>query len=444
MRLGRPLRSGRIDLVMRRRSHSWGLVFRFILVAWLATGALLRTWAGEIFTEPFTPTPIAIHLTDLPKPFATPSVSYPPPVVPPPGRPSLRLPAGFQVSVFARDLEEPRWLALTPEGGVLVAESSAGRIRLFEGLREDGSAERGSVFATPENGLHLPFGMVFSEGRFFVANTDSILSFSYQRGQRRLGGKGERIASLPGGGHWTRTLALSPDARWLYVTIGSRSNADEEPAPRASIVRIPLPKGKAESFATGLRNPVGLAFEPKTGILYTVVNERDRLGDDLVPDYFTHVRQGTFYGWPYAYLSPHFFDPRLLIHHHVQKPNLVDTTRTPDVLFQSHSAPLGLAFPSGKPLFPERYLHGAFVAFHGSWNRSEPTGYKIVFVPFGDDHRPQGFYEDFLTGFLSEREHPTTWGRPVGLLFLPDGSLLFADDANGMIYRVTYEEDSDG
>ncbi|MDD4932398.1 MAG: PQQ-dependent sugar dehydrogenase [Methylacidiphilaceae bacterium] len=416
---------------------------RFTLAAWLATGALPTAWGREIFTEAFTPTPIAINLADLPKPFATPSATYRPPVVPPPGQPSLRLPAGFRVSVFARDLEEPRWLALTPEGGVLVAESYANRIRLFEGLREDGSAERGSVFAAPENGLNLPFGMAFSEGRFFVANTDAILAFSYQRGQRRLGGRGERLASLPGGGHWSRSLALSPDARWLYVTVGSRSNANEEPAPRASIVRIPLPKGKTESFASGLRNPVGLAFDPKTGILYTVVNERDQLGDDLVPDYLTHVRQGAFYGWPYAYLSSHLFDPRLLIHHHVQKPNLVDTTRTPDVLFQSHSAPLGLAFPSGKPQFPERYLHGAFVAFHGSWNRSEPTGYKIVFIPFGDDQRPQGFYEDFLTGFLSEREHPTTWGRPVGLLFLPDGSLLFSDDANGMIYRVTYEKDPD-
>ncbi|WP_155996561.1 sorbosone dehydrogenase family protein [Verrucomicrobium sp. 3C] len=423
--------------------HSENRFSRFALAVWLATGAILPSWAGEIFTEPFTPTPIAIKLADLPKPFATPSVTCQPPVVPPPGQPSLRLPVGFQVSVFARDLEEPRWLALTPEGGVLVAESSANRIRLFVGLREDGSAERGSVFAASANGLNLPFGMVFSEGRFFVANTDAILAFSYQRGQRRLGGKGERIASLPGRGHWSRSLALSPDARWLYVAIGSRGNADEEPAPRGSIVRIPLPKGKAESFASGLRNPVGLAFEPKTGILYAVVNERDELGDDLVPDYFTHVRQGAFYGWPYAYLSPHLFDPRLLVHHHVQKPNLVDTTRTPDVLFQSHSAPLGLAFPSGKPQFPERYLHGAFVAFHGSWNRSEPTGYKIVFVPFGDDHRPQGFYEDFLAGFLSEGEHPKTWGRPVGLLFLPDGSLLFSDDANGMIYRVTYEKDSD-
>ncbi|QSR84572.1 sorbosone dehydrogenase family protein [Methylacidimicrobium sp. B4] len=417
---------------------------------WLFTAAVclsipvaLPARATEIFTEAFTPTPISINLADLPKPFSTPSASYEPPVVPPPAQPSLRLPAGFQVSVFARDLEEPRWLALTPEGGILVTESAAGRIRLLEGLREDGSAERGSVFATPENGLNLPFGMAFAQGRFFVANTDAILAFSYQRGQRRLGGRGERIAPLPGGGHWTRALALSPDERRLYVSIGSRTNADVEPAPRASIVRIPLPKGKVEPFASGLRNPVGLAFEPNTGILYTVVNERDQLGDDLVPDYLARVRQGDFFGWPYAYLSPHLLDPRLLVHHHVQKPNLVDTTRTPDVLFQAHSAPLGLAFPSGRPQFPERYLHGAFVALHGSWNRSEPTGYKIVFVPFGNDHRPQGFYEDFLTGFLSEGEHPKTWGRPVGLLFLPDGSLLFSDDANGFLYRITYERDAE-
>ncbi|VVM04524.1 hypothetical protein MAMC_00082 [Methylacidimicrobium cyclopophantes] len=422
--------------------RSWSPISFFFFTALLTIPVISPARAGEIFPEAFTPTPISISLSDLPKPFATPSATYNPPIVPPPRRPSLRLPAGFQVSVFARDLEEPRWLALTPDGAVLVAESEAGRIRLFEGLREDGSAERGSVFATPENGLNLPFGMVFSQNRFYVANTDAILAFSYQRGQRRLGGRGERIVSLPAGGHWSRTLALSPDERWLYVAIGSRGNADVEPAPRASLVRIPLPKGKSEIFASGLRNPVGLAFEPSTGTLYTVVNERDLLGDDLVPDYLTRVRQGEFFGWPYAYLSPHLLDPRLLVHHHVQKPNLVETTRTPDVLFQSHSAPLGLAFPSGKPQFPERYLHGAFVAFHGSWNRSEPTGYKIVFVPFGEDHRPQGFYEDFLTGFLSEGEHPKTWGRPVGLLFLPDGSLLFSDDANGILYRISYEKDA--
>ncbi|MGD9895851.1 MAG: sorbosone dehydrogenase family protein [Candidatus Methylacidiphilaceae bacterium] len=425
------------------RLRIWILFAPLAAGAWLTIGAVFSARAGAIFTETFTPTPISITLNDLPKPFATPSATYRPPVIPPPGQPSLRLPAGFKVSVFARDLEEPRWLALTPEGEVLVTESYAGRIRLFEGLREDGSAERGSVFATPENGLDLPFGMAFSQGRFFVANTNGILSFSYQRGQRRLAGRGERIASLPDGGHWSRTLAISPDGRWLYVAIGSRGNAEVEPALRASIVRLLLPKGKLEPFASGLRNPVGLAFEPNAGALYTVVNERDQLGDDLVPDYLTRVRQGEFFGWPYAYLSPHLFDPRLLVRHHVQKPNLVDTTRSPDVLFQSHSAPLGLAFPSGKPQFPERYLHGAFVAFHGSWNRSEPTGYKIVFVPFGKDHRPEGFYEDFLTGFLSEREYPTTWGRPVGLLFLPDGSLLFSDDANGTLYRITYENETD-
>ncbi|CAB4243023.1 Sorbosone dehydrogenase [Methylacidimicrobium sp. AP8] len=419
--------------------------FRSLFSAALALpiAAVLSARAAEIFTEPFTPTPISIRLADLPKPFATPSAAYEPPIVPPPRRPSLRLPAGFQVSVFARDLEGPRWLALTPEGGVLVAESDAGRIRLFEGPGEDGGAEHSSVFATPENGLHLPFGMVFVGDRFLVANTDSILSFPYRRGQRRLGGRGERIASFPGGGHWTRALALSPDERWLYVSIGSRSNVDVEPPPRASVMRIPLPKGKPELFASGLRNPVGLAFEPNTGTLYTVVNERDELGDDLVPDYLTRIRQGDFFGWPYAYLSPRLLDPRLLVHHRVQKPNLVDTTRTPDVLFQAHSAPLGLAFPSGKAQFPERYLHGAFVALHGSWNRSAPTGYKIVFVPFGQNYRPLGFYEDFLTGFLTEGEHPKTWGRPVGLLFLPDGSLLFSDDANGVIYRITYEKDAD-
>lgn len=193
-----------------------------------------------------------------------------------------------------------------------------------------------------------------------------------------------------------------------------------------------------QTFAFGLRNPVGLDFHPKTGELYATVNERDKLGDDLVPDYLTRVQKGEFYGWPYAYLTPNKLDPR-----HVQKgkskrPDLAARTQTPDVLFQAHSAALGLQFYDGQT-FPEKYRNGAFVAFRGSWNRDRGTGYKIVFVPFNANNRPQGYYEDFLTGFLLNPAGPTTWGRPVGLLVLPDGSLLFTEEANNRIYRIQYQ-----
>jgi glucose/arabinose dehydrogenase len=190
-------------------------------------------------------------------------------------------------------------------------------------------------------------------------------------------------------------------------------------------------------FAFGLRNPVGLAFHPKTGALYATVNERDELGDDLVPDYLARLEEGEFYGWPYAYLSPKNLDPRLVENGRSLRPDLVARTKTPDVLFRSHSAALGLAFSTGMK-FPEKYRQGAFVAFRGSWNRDQGTGYKIVFVPFDADGRPQGWYEDFVTGFLLDPAVPTTWGRPVGVLAMPDGSLLFTEEANGWIYRVSF------
>jgi glucose/arabinose dehydrogenase len=192
-----------------------------------------------------------------------------------------------------------------------------------------------------------------------------------------------------------------------------------------------------QTFAYGLRNPVGLDFHPKTGELYATVNERDGIGDDLVPDYFTRIRSGEFYGWPYAYLAPNLIEPRQMSNGQSKRPDLVAKTQTPDVLFQAHSAALGLQFYDGQT-FPEKYRNGAFVAFRGSWNRNQGTGYKVVFVPFDTSGRPQGDYEDFLTGFLVNPSVPTTWGRPVGLLVLPDGSLLVTEEANNRIYRIQY------
>ena len=391
-------------------------------------------------TKPLSPQPIRISAGNLPQPFATDSASKPPQVIPPPQSPVLRVPAGFVVNVFADNLDAPRWLALTPTGDVLVTETRQNRIRLLRDANGDGVAEVRKNFARAENGLNIPFGMAFGGGSFFLGNTAEVRRFPYTKGQEKLTGTGQKIADLPGGGynqHWTRNVVMSPDGKKLYVSVGSQSNADSEPLPRASVQVMNLDGKNQQTFASGLRNPVGLDFHPKSGQLYTTVNERDGLGDDLVPDYLTRIRQGQFYGWPYAYFKPNLLDPRHVQNGRSDRPDLAAKTLMPDVLFTSHSAALGLQFYDGKT-FPEKYRNGAFVAFRGSWNRNAGTGYKIVFVPFNANWRPQGYYEDFLTGFLTDPSGPKTWGRPVGLLVLPDGSLLFTEEANNRIYRIQY------
>jgi glucose/arabinose dehydrogenase len=342
-------------------------------------------------------------------------------------------------------VDSARWLALSPDGEVLCATSRNEKIHLLEDRDGDGVAERQSVFLDKALGANLPFGMAFTKDHFFLGNTDAVLRYPYQRiadkaGKKYRLGKPERVATLPGQGyhqHWTRNVVVSPDGTKLYVSVGSASNASPEPLPRASVLQMNLDGSDRKVFAFGLRNPVGLAFHPKTGALYATVNERDELGDDLVPDYLARLEEGEFYGWPYAYLSPKNLDPRLVENGRSLRPDLVARTKTPDVLFRSHSAALGLAFSTGMK-FPEKYRQGAFVAFRGSWNRDQGTGYKIVFVPFDADGRPQGWYEDFVTGFLLDPAVPTTWGRPVGVLAMPDGSLLFTEEANGWIYRVSF------
>lgn len=393
-----------------------------------------------IQTTPLTPTPIQISLDRLPPPFATNSASKSPNVIPIPSNPTLKVPEGFTVNVFAEGLDRPRWLALTPSGEVLVTETQQNQIRRLHDTDGDGVADENAIFATAANGLDIPFGMAFAGGYFFLGNTASVLRFPYQPGQAQLTGVGEKIADLPGGGynqHWTRNVIPDPNGQRLYVSIGSESNVDSEPLPRASVQVMDLDGSNQQTFAAGLRNPVGLAFHPVSQELYTTVNERDGLGDDLVPDYLTRLQFGEFYGWPYAYLTPDRLDPRQVQNGRSTNPELAARTRTPDVLFQAHSAALGLQFYDGKT-FPERYHKGAFVAFRGSWNRNEGTGYKLVFVPFDAEHRPLGYYEEFLSGFLVDPAGPTTWGRPVGVLVLPDGSLLFTEEANGRIYRVQY------
>ncbi len=394
---------------------------------------------NEVQTETLSPAPIRISVADLPKPFASESASKSPNVVPIPDNPTLRVPAGFTVNVYAENLDRPRWLALTPSGDVLVTETRENQIRLLRDSNGDGVADINKIFASSQNGLNIPFGMTFAGNSFFLGNTDAVLQFPYTKGQQQITGRGRKIADLPGGGynqHWTRNVVAAPSGDKLYVSVGSQSNIDEEPLPRASVQVMNLDGSNQQTFASGLRNPIGLDFHPITNELYTTVNERDNIGDDLVPDYLTRIRQGEFYGWPYTYLTPNNIDPRQTQNGKSKRPDLAARTKTPDVLFQAHSAALGLQFYDGKT-FPEKYRNGAFVAFRGSWNRDRGTGYKIVFIPFNNG-RPQGYYEDFLTGFLLNPTEVTTWGRPVGLLTLPDGSLLVTEEGNNRIYRIQY------
>ena len=366
-------------------------------------------------------------------------------------------PEGFEVDAFGTDLDSPRWLYVLPNGDVLVAEArtlpksdrpaemqeglvaagsvgvSPNRITLLRDADGDGTAEVRETFL--EN-LNQPFGMALVGDELYVANTDGVVRFPYREGQTRIDAPGELILPLPAGGynnHWTRNIIASPDGQKLYVSVGSASNVGEygmdEEIRRANILEI-NPDGSGEKvFASGLRNPNGMDWAPETGALWTAVNERDGLGDDLVPDYITSVRDSGFYGWPYSYYGQNE-DPRRA----GERPDLVARAIVPDYALGSHTASLGLVFYDGGS-FPERYRGGAFVGQRGSWNRSEFSGYKVVFVPF-DGGQPSGAAEDFLTGFIADPESGEAYGRPVGLALLPDGSLLVADDAGNTVWRV--------
>jgi glucose/arabinose dehydrogenase len=310
---------------------------------------------------------------------------------------------------------------------------TANRIVLLRDADGDGVAEFRTVFL---EGLDRPFGMALLGDQFYVGATDGVFVFTYRPGQTQLEGSPRRVIELPAGGynnHWTRNVVLGPSGTRLYITVGSASNVGEygmaEEHRRACILETDLDGGNERVFASGLRNPVGLDWEPVSGVMWTAVNERDELGDELVPDYMTSVRDGGFYGWPYVYFGQHE-DPRLV----GQRPDLVAQSLTPDYELASHTASLGLLFYRGRS-FPERYRGGAFIGQHGSWNRSVLSGYKIAFVPFANG-RPAGVLEDFLTGFISAEDPNQVYGRPCGLHVLEDGSLLIADDAGDVIWRV--------
>ena len=400
----------------------------------------------------------AAAAAQLPAPNATPSAVKFPKVIDWPADKMPTAPDGFTVSLFADKLDSPRWMYQLPNGDVLVAESktepkplkdaeakpeqkegakkakaggkSANRITLFR-AGDGGKVER-HVFA---EGLKQPLGMALVGDALFVANTNAVVRFAYKAGQTKLDGAGMTVMDLSEGGynnHWTRNLLPNKDGTKLYVSVGSASNVAErgtaEELLRANILEVNLDGTGLRVFAAGLRNPVGMDWEPTTGTLWTAVNERDELGDELVPDYLTSVKDGAFYGWPYSY-SGNNEDPR----RKGERPDLVAKAVVPDVPLGSHTASLGLAFYRGEA-FPAKYRDGAFVGQHGSWNRSAFSGYKVVFVPF-QDGKPAGKPEDFLTGFIANKDD--VYGRPVGVTVLKDGSILVADDAANRIWRVT-------
>jgi glucose/arabinose dehydrogenase len=351
------------------------------------------------------------------------------------------VPDGFQIEEWvAEGLENPRYLLTAPNGDIFVTESKPGRIRVLRDTTGDGKPDLNEVFAKD---LDQPFGLAFypadNPEYLYVANTGAVVRFSYKSGDTKATGEPETITThsegghLTGGGHWTRDICFSKDGSKLFVSIGSKTNVDEDDLAieqhRARIFVMNPDGSKKAVYATGLRNPVGIAVDPATGDLWTSVNERDGLGDNLVPDYLTSVKPGAFYGWPYFYIGGNP-DPR---HQDDPHHDLAHTVTVPDVLVQSHSASLNLVFYTGDQ-FPDEHRNDIFAAFHGSWNREPRTGYKVVRVPL-EDGKSDGTYEDFVTGFTTPDGE--VWGRPVGLTVAKDGALLLSEDAHDTIWRVT-------
>jgi glucose/arabinose dehydrogenase len=383
---------------------------------------------------------------DLPAPYATKSVNNRNKIVDWPAGKMPVAPEGFTVSKFADSLDHPRWIYQGPNGDIFIAESnsphgtlekitgenkSADRITLLRDANHDGIIEIRTVFLKD---LNKPFGMLIIGNKFYVGNTDELVEFPYTPGSTSIAAKGKKIVSLPGGPrHWTRNIIANKQGTKIYVAIGSSTdhaeNGIDKEQRRAMILEV-NPDGSGEKvYASGLRNPVGMDWAPGTNTLWTSVNERDELGDNLVPDYLTSVKEGGFYGWPYSYWGQHK-DPRVK----EEKPDLVNKAIVPDVPLDNHSASLGLAFYT-KDNFPAKYRDGAFIGQHGSWNKSRLSGYKVVFVPFKNG-RPSGKVEDFLTGFIADESKSEVYGRPVGVTVIQDGSLLVADDGSNTIWRV--------
>jgi glucose/arabinose dehydrogenase/mono/diheme cytochrome c family protein len=387
------------------------------------------------FEEPGTTRKIT--LADLPAPLATTSAGNTPQIVDRPEKAWPQVPSGFKVQLYASGLDQPRIIRTAPNGDFFVAESQLGEIRVFRGITAEGKAEQTGTFATS---LNRPFGISFyppgpDPQWIYIANTDSVVRFPYKNGDLKARGPSQHLADIPGGTHWTRDIQFTPDGKKMFVSVGSGSNVDDpDTSPkeknRADVLEF-NPDGSAmRVYAYGIRNCVGLAIQPKTSEVWCSVNERDGLGDDLVPDYITHVQEGGFYGWPWWYMGQHQ-DPR----HEGKHPELKDKVITPDVILNAHNASLQLTFYDSKQ-FPAEYQGSIFAAEHGSWNRSVRGGYELIRVPIDKSGQATGEYEDFMTGFVVDNAH--VWGRPVGVTVAPDGSLLVTDDGSKSIWRISY------
>ncbi len=411
--------------------------------------------SSSVFSDYRSQSPGRVHritVQDLPRPYATPSASAQSEVIERPANAWPVAPQGFSVQMYATGLHNPRLLRAAPNGDVFLAESSAGIIKVLRGIDAKGGVQQVDTFAT---GLDRPFGIAFyppgPEPQWvYVANTGSVVRYPYRSGDLKARGPAQKLCDLPGGGggsgHWTRDIAFSLDGKSMYVSVGSHSNDDDSDSHPAERDRADIlvfnPDGSGQRiFASGIRNAVGIAVHPSSGELWASVNERDALGDNLVPDYITHVEPGGFYGWPWWYMGGvqgGVQDPR----HQGKHPELKARVITPDVLIQPHNASLEMLFYQGGKSgqggqFPQTYRGDIFAAEHGSWNRSVRTGYEVIRVPLHGGSRADNSYEDFLTGFVTGNGQ--VWGRPVGVAVAADGSLLVSDDAGDVIWRVSSE-----
>jgi glucose/arabinose dehydrogenase len=380
-----------------------------------------------------------ITVADLPAPFATQSSTNRAQLASRPADVFPKAPAGFKVDLYATDLKNPRTIRRAPNGDSFLAESEPGDIKIFRGITSDSKPQQVEVYAS---GLKRPYGLAFyppgnDPKWLYVGDTDAVIRFPYQNGDLKARGPAEHIVDLPsGGGHWTRSVQFSPDGKRMFVSVGSASNVDDpdtHPAEknRADILSLNPDGSDLKVYAYGIRNSGGgLAMDPKTGELWCSTNERDALGDNLVPDYITHVQEGGFYGWPWWYMGGHQ-DPRLM----GTRPELKDKVITPDVVLQPHNASLGITFYDGKQ-FPKQFDDDIFASEHGSWNKSVRVGYEVIRIPRHQTGKATGEYEDFLTGFVLPNGQ--VWGRPVGIAVAQDGSLLVSDDGSNSIWRVSY------
>lgn len=405
--------------------------FSLLSAAAALCGVLSLAIGQDTGAKPEAPTRVVLRPQDLPRPYATPDANNPGKIVPRPEGAELRLPPGFKAEVYAEGFDNPRWISVAPNGDAFVAEARGGRISVLR-PGSDGKVAQREIFAEE---VGRPFGIVFWKGWMYVGTPNAVVRYPYKDGQLKAEGTPEKVVTgLPAdGGHWTRSLAYNPRNGKMYVTIGSSKDVGEETEPRRATVCEFNPDGSGfRIYATGLRNIIGIAAHPQTGALWATVQERDKLGDDLVPDYLTRIQEGGFYGWPWYYIGANH-DPRM-----AEKPELAKKAIVPDVLLTSHTAAMCLVFYTGAQ-FPQTYRGDAFIALHGSGNRAKRVGYSIVRVPFKSG-KPVGGYEDFVTGWMMGEDDPRVWGRPVGLAQAKDGALLMVDDGADKVWRISYQK----